>query len=266
MAARGLHVETHGEGPPLLLVAGLGQGVWVWRSVAPALARSRRVVMFDNRGTGRSPMPARSSIQDLAADAASVLAAPADIVGFSMGGYVALTLANSEPALVRSLVLAGTGAGGSDRVPRPDHVRTAFAEAIGLPLEEFGRRTMPYTFGPGWPEAHPREFEEILSARLEHPTSYAALEAHVTACHRFYEEARAVEGIEVPALVVHGDADLIVPVENGRNLAARLPNAEYVELPGRGHNLMLEDPDTFVQLVERLLARYDNGAKNVVIR
>ena len=89
---------------------------------------------------------------------------------------------------------------------------------------------MPYTFGPGGPEAHPREFEEILSARLEHPTSYAALEAHVTACHRFYGEARTIEGIEVPALVVHGDADLIVPVENGRNLAARLPNAEYVEL------------------------------------
>ena len=44
-----------------------------------------------------------------------------------------------------------------------------------------------------------------------------------------------------------------MPVENGRNLAARLPNAEYVELPGCGHNLMLEDPDTFVQLVERFL-------------
>ena len=225
----------------------------MWRSVAPALARRRRVVTFDNRGTGRSPGPARSSIQDLAADAASVLAAPADVVGFSMGGYVALTLATSEPALVRSLVLAGTGAGGPDRVRRPDHVRVAFAEAIGLPHEEFGRRTMPYTFGPGWPEAHPCEFEEILSARLAHPTSYEALGAHVAACYEFYDEACPVERIEQPALIVHGGADLIVPVENGRNLAARLPNAEYVELPGCGHNLMLEDPDTFVKLVERFL-------------
>jgi pimeloyl-ACP methyl ester carboxylesterase len=253
VADRGLHVDTHGKGPPLLLVAGLGQGAWVWRHVAPALARDRRVITFDNRGTGRSPAPARSSIHDLAADAASVLTAPADVVGFSMGGYVALTLATSEPALVRSLVLAGTGAGGPDRVRRPDRVRAAFAEAIGLPYEEFGRRTMPYTFAPGWPEAHPRDFEEILTARLEHPTSYKALEAHVAACYGFYEEACRVELIEAPALVVHGRADLIVPVENGRNLAARLPNAEYVELPDRGHNLMLEDPNTFVQLVERFL-------------
>jgi pimeloyl-ACP methyl ester carboxylesterase len=58
-----------------------------------------------------------------------------------------------------------------------------------------------------------------------------------------------VERIEVPALVVHGDADLIVPVENGRRLAERLPNARYVELPGRGHNLPLEEPDTINRLV-----------------
>jgi pimeloyl-ACP methyl ester carboxylesterase len=58
-----------------------------------------------------------------------------------------------------------------------------------------------------------------------------------------------VEQLDVPALVVHGDEDLIVPVENGRMLAARLPNARYVELPGRGHNVPLEDPDTFNRLV-----------------
>ena len=58
-----------------------------------------------------------------------------------------------------------------------------------------------------------------------------------------------MERIDAPALVLHGDADLIVPVENGRMLASRLPNARYVELPGRGHNLPLEDPETFNRLV-----------------
>ena len=53
----------------------------------------------------------------------------------------------------------------------------------------------------------------------------------------------------MPALVIHGSEDLIVPVENGRTLARRLPNARYVELEGRGHNLMLEDPETFNALV-----------------
>ena len=80
-------------------------------------------------------------------------------------------------------------------------------------------------------------------------TPDTTLVAHTEACYGFYDEGRAVEEIGVPALVVHGDADLIVPVENGRMLAARLPNAQYVELKRRGHNLMLEDPETFTSLV-----------------
>ena len=71
----------------------------------------------------------------------------------------------------------------------------------------------------------------------------------MAACYRFYEEALEVERIDVPALVVHGDDDLIVPVENGRTLARRLPNARYVELAGRGHNVMLEDPEAFNAVV-----------------
>jgi pimeloyl-ACP methyl ester carboxylesterase len=250
-----LHVESYGDGPPLLLIAGLGQGSWVWRDVAPALAGHRRVLVFDHRGTGLSPAPARSSLEDLAADAASVLPGPADVLGFSMGGYTALVLALTEPELVRSLILVATGAGGPGRVPRPAHVREAFEEAIGLPQEEFGRRTMSYTFSPGWAEAHPDRFEELLAARLERPTPYETLEAHVAACYRFYAAAYEVELVAAPALVVHGDADLIVPVENGRMLADRLPDAEYVELAGRGHNLMLEDPERLVSLLDRFLDR-----------
>jgi 3-oxoadipate enol-lactonase len=62
-----------------------------------------------------------------------------------------------------------------------------------------------------------------------------------------------VERIDAPALVVHGDADVIVPVENGRALASRLPNARYVELPGRGHNVQLEDPATVNRIVLEFL-------------
>jgi 3-oxoadipate enol-lactonase len=198
-------------------------------------------------------VPARNSVAAMASDAREELDGPAHVLGFSMGGYVALTLALDEPELVRSLILVATGGGGPGRVPRPLHVAKAFTEALGLPHEEFGRRTMPFTFSPGWSEANPERFEEILAARLRHPTPYEAIEAHAAACYRFYDEGCEVERIAVPALVVHGDEDLIVPVENGRMLAGRLANAEYVELRGRGHNLMLEDPETFVSLVRGFL-------------
>ena len=246
-----LHVEEHGDGETLLLHQGLGQGSWAWRYTAPALARHFRTIVFDTRGTGRSYVPDEPyGIDDLAHDAAEILdGRAAHVAGFSMGGYVALTLARTRPELVRSLVLAGTGAGGPNRVPRPEHVREAFAAALHMPAEEARRTTLPYTFSSGWTDANPTRFEEILAATLEYPTSRKTIAAHMDACYRFYEEAIEVEGIEAPALVVHGDEDLIVPTENGRELARRLPNARYVELEGRGHNLMLQDPETFNQLV-----------------
>jgi len=251
-----LYVEEHGEGDPLLLIEGLGQSMWAWREQVPVFARHYRTIAFDTRGTGRSTVPDEPyGIDELAQDASDILGGrTTSVVGLSMGGYVALTLALAQPELVRSLVLVGTGAGGPDRVPRPQVVRDAYAAAIGLPVDEYGRTTMPLTFSPGWTEQNPERFEEILAARLEHPTPEETLDAHLRACYGFYGRGCKVERIAVPTLVLHGDADVIVPVENGRMLASRLPNARYVELPGRGHNVQLEDPATLNRLTLRFLS------------
>ena len=256
-STRQLYVEEHGEGEPLLLIEGLGQSMWAWREQAPAFSERYRTITYDARGTGRSAVPGEPyGIDDLASDAADVLdGRRAHVVGLSMGGYTALTLALARPELVRSLVLAGTGAGGADRVPRPQEIRDAYAAAVGLPFDEYGRTTMPMTFSPGWTERNPERFEEILAARGEHPTPDVTLDAHLQVCYGFYNRGTEVERIETPALVLHGDADVVVPVENGRMLASRLPNASYHELPGLGHNLQLEDPATFNQLVLEFLQR-----------
>ncbi len=252
-----LYVEDHGEGEPLLLIEGLGQSLWAWREQIPVFARHFRTIAFDTRGTGRSAVPDEPyGIDELAQDAVDILnERAAHVVGLSMGGYVALTLVLARPELVRSLVLVGTGAGGPDRVPRPQEVRDAYAAAIGLPFDEYGRRMMPLTFSPGWTKRNPERFEEILAARSEHPTPDVTLDAHLQACYGFYGRGCEVERIAAPALVVHGDADVIVPVENGRALASRLPNARYVELAGRGHNVQLEDPTTINRLVLEFLER-----------
>jgi pimeloyl-ACP methyl ester carboxylesterase len=255
VAPTGLHVEEHGAGDTLLLHQGLGHGSWAWRYTAPALAQRFRTIVFDTRGTGRSHAPDEPyGIADLADDAAEVLAGrAAHVVGFSMGGYVALTLALAHPELVRSLVLAGTGAGGSNRVPRPAHVREAFDAAMSLPPEEQRRATLPHTLAAGWADANPDRVDDIVGAALEHPTPMRTIAAHTAACYRFYDEGIGVERIGAAALVIHGTEDLIVPTENGRELARRLPNARYAELPGRGHNLMLQDPETFNELVLEFL-------------
>jgi 3-oxoadipate enol-lactonase len=186
----------------------------------------------------------------MAEDAAELLGdRAAHVVGLSMGGYVSLTLALARPQLVRSLFLIGTGAGGPDRVPRPKHVREAYEAAARLPLGEYERATTPLSLAAGWPEANPERFEEIIAARIADGATLDTMWAHLDACYVYYAEGLPVERIEAPAFVLHGAGDAVVPPENGRMLAELLPDAEYAELPGHGHNLTLEIPEDVAQRI-----------------
>jgi 3-oxoadipate enol-lactonase len=246
----------------VLLVGGLGQGVWAWRWVEPLLARDHDVRVLVPRGTGELvDVPARRSVREMASDAAELLdGSPAHVVGLSMGGYIALTLALERPELVSSLFLIGTGPGGPDRVPRPQHIREAYEAAVALGPGEYERATQRLSLAPGWPEANPERYEEIIEARMSDTPNLDTMWAHLEACYEYYDAAIPVERIETRAFVLHGTEDIVVPPENGRMLAARLPYAEYVELPGRGHNLSLEIPDVLAGLLSRFLSRVEAEA------
>jgi len=108
-----LYYEVHGDGPPVLLVPGLGADTRLFSNVVPLLATSRQVVVLDPRGGGLSDKPAgRYSIEQMADDVVGLLGAlgiaSADVVGYSMGGKIALQLAACYPELVDHLVLCAT--------------------------------------------------------------------------------------------------------------------------------------------------------------
>ena len=236
---------------PVLLIGGLGQGVWAWQWVEPQLAEEQDVRVLVPRGTGAlRDVPPRRSVVEMAADAAAELSGPTHVVGLSMGGYISLTLALEHPELVRSLVLIGTGPGGPNRVPRPQHIREAYEAAVALGPGEYERTTQRLSLAPGWPEANPDRYEEIIAARMADVSTLDVMWAHLEACYEYYEAGIPVERIEARALVLHGTEDVVVPPENGRMLAARLPNAEYVEIVGGGHNLPLEIPDEVAQRID----------------
>lgn len=250
-----LYVEEHGDGHPLLLLTGLGYAIWSWQRQLPAWSQRFRCIAVENRGTGRSPKPPGPySLEELADDAAESLEGRrAHVAGFSMGGYIAQTLALRHPQLVERLVLVCTATGGPGHIQIPDATREAWESNAGRSPQDFARATMPLSFAPGWTEEHPQEFEQLLADRLEHPTPPECWQAQYDACWRFVEQVTPVEEIAAPTLVVHGDADRIVPYENGVELARRIPDAGFEPFPGAGHLLFIEDAPRFNAMVASFL-------------
>mgnify|MGYP000380229485 CR=1 FL=1 len=250
-----LHKEESGDGPPLLLINGLGYAIWAWRRQLPDWSRQFMCVAIDNRGAGRSPKPPGPySIEQMADDAAETLEGRrAHVAGYSMGGYIAQSLALRHPDLVDRLVLVCTGTGGPGYVPFPEETAAVWAANAHKPPAEFARSSMPLSFAPGWTDAHPDEFEQLLHDRLEHPTPPECWRAQFDACNAFVKQRTPVEEIAAPTLVVHGDADRIVPYENGVELARRIPDSRFETFSGAGHLLFLEEAPRFNAMVASFL-------------
>lgn len=251
-----LYTEEHGSGHPLLLITGLGYATWSWQRQIPEWSERFRVVAIDNRGTGRSDKPPGPySIEQMADDAAEALEGRrAHVAGFSMGGYIAQTLALRHPDLVERLVLVCTGTGGPDYRPFPEETTAIWAANAHKPPPEFARSSMPLSFAPGWTDEHPEEFERLLRDRLEYPTPPECWSAQFEACNRFIRQRTPVEELAAPTLVAHGDADRIVPYENGVELARRSPDARFETFPGAGHLLFIEDAPRFNHMVATFLS------------
>jgi 3-oxoadipate enol-lactonase len=255
-----LAVLEAGAGDAVLLIPGLGYAAWSFDRQVEALSGEARVLAIDNRGTGRSDKPAGPySITQLADDAHAVLsdlsAAPATVVGTSMGGYIALTLALRHPEAVESLVLVATTSGGPGSCGVPEETLTSWAAAARLGVEGFARATMPLSFAPGWPEEHPSEFEDVLARRLASPTPPAAWRSQFDACAAFLEAGLPEGVVDKPTVIVHGTADRVVPFENSAHLARRIPHASIVTWEGAGHLCWIERHREFNDIVRASLAR-----------
>ncbi len=198
-----LWAEEYGTGEPILCISGLGYSNWCWRETAEALGRHHRVITFDNRGTGRSDVPnVGYSIEQFAVDAAGLLqtvgAVPAHVIGHSMGGYIALSLAVRHPSFVRSLILIGTSSGGAGSLPIPAATSDAWKASVKLPPRDFARATMPFSYATGWSEAHPERFATLLAERLEFPTATEPWKLQFRAASDFGRDGLTVSTIAVP--------------------------------------------------------------------
>lgn len=257
-----IHYEIHGAGAPVLLIMGLGSNAYGWARAIPWLAERYRTIAFDNRGTGRSGIPAGAyAIAQMADDAAAVLDAAghetAHVVGASLGGMIAQRFALRFPRRLRSLALLCTTPGGAQAARPAADVALGLVEGGDDPATVY-RRSAWFLYGDDTRANHPERIEEDLVNRSRIPTSPQGYLGQLAAAmeHDAWDE---LPSIAVPTLVVHGDADLLVPTENGRLLAAQIPDAELVLIPGAGHMLQADGGDRLRSVLLEFLGRVDMG-------
>lgn len=243
-----LHYEVEGAGEKtVLLLMGLGGHATEWGTQFPALlARTHRVVRMDNRGIAASETEtAKWTVDDMANDARAVLDAlgveRAHVIGTSMGGMIAQQLALLHPQRVERLVLMSTSFGGATAVPPSPAALALFAPAPGLSLAEQRRISLGVITAPGFAANNLELIEYLVALRERVPTRGRVFQAQLEAIFAS-DRSEAVRQLQPPTLVIHGVDDALVPVDNARLLAARIPGARLFLLADCGHLPHLERP------------------------
>jgi pimeloyl-ACP methyl ester carboxylesterase len=264
--ANGIDIEYEEFGDPkatpMLLVTGLGAQMISWDDAfcKQLAARDFRVIRFDNRDSGLStrmeaagppdialalngdPHPVYM-LDDMAADAAGLLDAlgieAAHIVGASMGGFISQLIAINHPGRVLSLTSIMSGPSRNEGVPpTPEGTALLFAKPPSTREESVemaiaGRRLL---VGSGDPFDEAFERAKITRAvqRAYYPVGTGRQLLAIVAADPRLER---LHGVRVPTLVIHGMDDILVPIENGRMVAAAVPGARMLELEGMGHDI-----------------------------
>jgi pimeloyl-ACP methyl ester carboxylesterase len=240
-------------GTPVILLNHLAAVLDNWDPrVVDGIAAHRRVITFDNRGVGSSAGRTPSTIAEMATDAVAFIKAlgfdQVDLLGFSMGGFVAQAIAEAHPELVRRIILAGTGPAGGEGIDKVTRltVRDVIRGALTF------RDAKYYLFFTT--TAHGRSEARAFLARIKERThdrdtsiSVPSFRSHLKAIHRWgVQEPMDLSRIRQPVLVANGDQDRMVPSRNSADLARRLPNARLTIYPDAGHGGIFQHHAQFV--------------------
>ena len=256
-----IYWDEQGQGPPLLLIMGLGAASSYWWRTRPTLAAHYRTIAFDNRGVGRSTVPPGPyPIALMASDAAAVLDAAgvdrAHVFGMSMGGMIAQEFALQYPSRVLSLILGCTAPGGPHAVRAEAQVSEVLKNRFAMTPEQAEQALVPFLYD----DATPRERveEDMLKRRAALPTAdgYTAQLQGILA----WQAYDRLPQIAAPALVIHGANDRLVPPGNGELIAARIPGARLLLIPHANHIFTTDQPEAAHTALLRFLGEHARAA------
>ena len=246
-----IYYEIHGSGQPLVLISGLGYGLWQWHRMVPGLSEHFQVIVYDNRGAGQTDKPAGPySASMMAADLAGLLdglgVEKTAVLGHSMGGFIAQQLVLDRPDLVSHLILASTNFGGPNHIPVSPEALAIMMDTTSDPLTRL-KNGVTIAAAPGFPENQTDIFQSIIAYRLTAPVPTEAYQAQMGVGLGLATAEAAYEGklrqVSVPTLILFSEHDIVVPVGNAELLAGELSNSQIVVLPDAGHIFPLEMPE-----------------------
>jgi 3-oxoadipate enol-lactonase len=242
------------EGPPLLLIMGMSGTSLHWGEPFLDLLRADfDVIAYDHHGVGAStPLDGPITTREMADDAAGLLAAlgvdDAHVVGISMGGMIAQELALNHPERIRTLTLGCTYCGGEGSALASEDDLSGLVEAMSSGDRERALRA-------GWEinvskamAADEDAYAKFRAIAMQRAVALPVIMQQMQACAAHDTNARLPQ-ITAPTLVIHGTDDRLLPVQNGRLIASRIPGAQLEIFDGVGHLFFWERPERSAELV-----------------
>ncbi len=255
-----IHYETVGSGEPLVLIPGFASGIWSWTWQAD-LAQNFRVIKFDPRGIGKSRLDDKAvltslTIQTFVEDVVGVLDTleieKASILGASFGGFVAQEFALRFPERVNKLILACTTAGGKDHVSPDIEILRSFTRDPDRPLGEQIRRFFRPAFTEKFNDENVELVEKVCRLREKNEVLDETYLAQLQTAFSFDASDRIRE-IRQETIVITGNNDNLVPMQNSISLVAKLPNAHLKIIENGSHMIFVENAEEFNRIVSEFV-------------
>jgi len=253
--------KTFGRGEPIILISGSGNVMDVWPShFLNELAKGHQVIIFDNRGVGNSTEGTKPfSVRQFANDTVGLMNAlgiqKADVLGFSMGSFVAQQLAITYPEKINRLILSGSSCGGHEGIPQNPKVISILTDFVNNRTKD-ASAYLEVTFPLKWIKENPNFLELIPK------TSETILPSTVKKQFEINEDwlstnwsgvCDLLQKVTKPSLIITGIEDEAIPSGNSLILVDKIPGSWLVQIEGAGHGLMYQYPKTFTEIVETFL-------------
>jgi pimeloyl-ACP methyl ester carboxylesterase len=236
---------------PIILITGLGATMDMWSPLllGQLISSNYSVIIFDNRGAGNTTAGTKQfSISQFAKDTAGLLDAlkisKADVLGWSMGSYIAQELTLANPDKVNNLILYASGCGGKNATPTNPKIMQMISNA-SISFQQKVEKDVPFLFPTKWLKANPDYLNYFPFPKES--TSAQALRQQIEAVANWTGSCNAISNITQPTLVIVGTDD--APLQDSLMLARSIPGSWVVQIRDAGHGLMYQYANEFNRAV-----------------